>query len=56
MTYRVDVAPAAVRQLHKLARPARRRIQAASELLAEQPRPRGATKLVGGLRTGQASP
>jgi mRNA interferase RelE/StbE len=57
MTYRVDVAPAAVRQLRKLAPPARRRIQAAIELLAEQPRPSGATKLVGGegewrVRTG----
>jgi mRNA interferase RelE/StbE len=57
MTYRVDVAPAAVRQLRKLAPPARRRIQAAIELLAEQPRPSGSTKLVGGegewrVRTG----
>lgn len=57
MTYRVDVAPAAIRQLRKLAPPARRRIQAAIELLAEQPRPSGATKLVGGegewrVRTG----
>ena len=57
MTYRVDVASAAVRQLCKLAPPARRRIQAAIELLAEQPRPSGATKLVGGegewrVRTG----
>lgn len=57
MTYRVEVAPAAVRQLRKLDRAARRRVQAAIELLAEQPRPGGATKLVGGegdwrVRTG----
>lgn len=57
MTYRVDVAPAAVGQLRKLDGPALRRIQAAIELLAEQPRPSGAKKLVGGsgewrVRTG----
>ncbi len=57
MTYRVEVAPAAVRQLRKLAPDARRRVQAAIELLAGQPRPSGATKLVGGdgvwrVRTG----
>jgi mRNA interferase RelE/StbE len=57
MTYRVEVASAAVRQLRKLDPPARRRIQAAIELLGEQPRPGGATKLVGGegewrVRTG----
>lgn len=48
MTYRVEVAPAAVRQLRKLDPSARRRVQAAIELLAEQPRPSGAKKLVGG--------
>ena len=57
MTYRVEVAPAALRQLRKLDQQARRRIQAAIELLAEQPRPSGAKKLVGGegewrVRTG----
>ena len=57
MTYRVEVAPAALRQLRKLDPPARRRIQAAIELLADQPRPSGAKKLVGGegvwrVRTG----
>ena len=57
MTYRVDMAPAALRQLRKLDPPARRRVQAAIELLAEQPRPGGAKKLVGGegewrVRTG----
>jgi mRNA interferase RelE/StbE len=50
MTYRVEVAPAAVRQLRKLDTSARRRIQAAVELLADQPRPGGAKKLVGGDR------
>ena len=57
MTYRVEVAPAALRQLRKLDPPARRRVQAAIELLADQPRPSGAKKLGGGegewrVRTG----
>ena len=57
MTYRIQVAPAAVRQLRKLDPAARRRVQAAIELLADQPRPSGAKKLVGGdgewrVRTG----
>ena len=57
MTYRVEVAPAAVRQLCTLDPVARRRIHAALELLGEQPRPSGTKKLVGGdsewrVRTG----
>ena len=57
MSYRIRVAPAAVRQLRKLDASARRRVQAAVELLADQPRPSGAKKLVGGagewrVRTG----
>jgi mRNA interferase RelE/StbE len=57
MTYRVEVAAAAVRQLRKLDRAAQRRVQAAIELLAAEPRPNGARKLVGGdgawrVRTG----
>ena len=48
MTYRVEVAPAALRQLRKLDPPARRRVQAAIELLADQPRPSRAKRLVGG--------
>ena len=63
MTYRVEVAPAALRQLRMLDSPARRRVQAAIELLAEdsaptaavaaelladQPRPSRAKRLVGG--------
>ena len=57
MTYRVEVTPAALRQLRKLDPPARRRVQAAIELLADQPRPSGAKKLGGGegewrVRTG----
>lgn len=57
MTYRIEIAPAAVRQLRTLDPAARRRVQAAIELLADQPRPSGATKLVGGdcewrVRTG----
>lgn len=57
MTYRVEVAPAALRQIRKIDPAARRRIQAAIELLADQPRPGGAKKLVGGegewrVRTG----
>ena len=57
MTYRVEVAPAALRQLRKLDRAAQRRVQAAIELLTIEPRPSGAKKLVGGngewrVRTG----
>ena len=57
MTYRIQVASAAVRQLRKLDPAARRRVEAAIELLADQPRPSGAKKLVGGdgewrVRTG----
>lgn len=57
MTYRVEVSPAAARRLRKLDGPARRRIQAVLELLAADPRPAGAKKLVGGagewrVRTG----
>lgn len=57
MSYRVEVAPAAVRQLRKLDPTARRRVQAAIELLAQEPRPSGAKKLAGGegewrVRTG----
>ena len=46
MTYRIDVAPATARELRKLDPPARRRIQAAVELLAEAPRPPTAKPLV----------
>jgi len=57
MTHRIQVAPAAVRQLRKLDAGARRRVQAAIELLADHPRPGGASKLIGGdgqwrVRTG----
>lgn len=55
--YRVEVAPPAARQLRKLDPAARRRIQAAVELLTQDPRPAGAKKLAGGggewrVRTG----
>ena len=57
MTYRVTFAPAAARQLRTLDPPGRRRIQATIELLASDPRPPAATRLVGGsgewrVRTG----
>lgn len=57
MTYRIEVTAAAARQLRKLDRAALRRAQAAIELLADNPRPNGAKKLVGGdgewrVRTG----
>jgi mRNA interferase RelE/StbE len=57
VTYRVQLAPAAVRQLRTLDPPGRRRVQAAIDLLAEEPRPPGARQLVGGagewrVRTG----
>ncbi len=55
--YRVTLAPAAARRLHKLDHVARRRVQAAIELLTENPRPPAAKRLVGGsgewrVRTG----
>lgn len=57
MTYRIELSPAAARQLRKLDGPALLRVQAVVELLARQPRPAGAKKLVGGrgewrVRTG----
>ena len=56
-TYRVEVAPAAIRQLRKLEPSARRRVQAAIDLLADDQRPPGAKRLAGGqgewrVRTG----
>lgn len=57
MTYRIEFSATAVRQLRKLDGRAQRRVQAAVELLAQEPRPAGAKKLVGGngewrVRTG----
>ena len=57
MTYRVTLAPSAARQLRKFDPDVRRRVQAAIELLAVEPRPPAATQLVGGsgewrVRTG----
>ena len=57
MTYRITLAPAAARQLRTFDPQVRRRIQAALELLATEPRPPAATQLVGGsgewrVRTG----
>lgn len=57
MTYRIDLSPVASRQLRKLDPSARRRVQAAIELLATEPRPPGAKKLIRGagewrVRTG----
>lgn len=57
MTYEIALSPSATRQLRKFDPDARRRIQAVLELLAENPRPPAATRLVGGagewrVRTG----
>lgn len=57
MTYEVALTPAAARQLRKFEPQVRRRVQAAIELLAEDPRPPTSTRLVGGagewrVRTG----
>ncbi|MDA8355907.1 MAG: type II toxin-antitoxin system RelE/ParE family toxin [Actinomycetota bacterium] len=57
MTYNVTLVPSAARQLRKFDPDVRRRIQAAIELLAIDPRPPAATQLVGGsgewrVRTG----
>ena len=47
MSYRVEIAPAAQRQLRKLKKLAQRRILASLEALAENPRPAGMKKLSG---------
>jgi mRNA interferase RelE/StbE len=57
VTYRVLLAPSAARELRKFDPDVRRRIQAALDLLATEPRPPAATRLVGGsgewrVRTG----
>ena len=57
MSYRVELAPAALRQLKKLTPDVRRRVQGVLELLADNPRPPAAVQLVGGsgewrVRTG----
>ena len=57
MTYRVTLSRTAELELRRFDPPARRRIQAAIELLADNPRPPAATRLVGGagewrVRTG----
>lgn len=46
MTYRIEVLPSAVRAIRKLPAEAERRIQAVVELLAENPRPPAAKRLV----------
>ena len=57
MTYSVRIAPAAQRQLRKFDPQVRRRVQAAIDFLAGDPRPPRAIQLVGGsgewrVRTG----
>lgn len=57
MIHEVAIAPAAMRQLRTFDPPVRRRIQAAIELLAVDPRPPKAIQLMGGaaewrVRTG----
>ena len=57
MNYSITLAPSAARQLRKFDPDIRRRIQAVLELLAADPRPPAATRLVGGtgewrVRTG----
>ncbi|MGP6203690.1 type II toxin-antitoxin system RelE family toxin [Microbacterium sp. F2] len=45
MTYRIEVLPAAVREIRKLPPEAKRRVQAVIVLLSENPRPPAATTL-----------
>ncbi|MFE7844019.1 type II toxin-antitoxin system RelE/ParE family toxin [Microbacterium sp. NPDC057407] len=45
MIYHVQILPVAVREIRKLPPEAKRRVQAAIELLAENPRPPAAKKL-----------
>jgi len=57
MTYLVRIAPAAERQLRRFDPQVRRRVQAAIDLLASNPRPPKAIQLAGGagewrVRTG----
>jgi len=57
LTYRVELAPSAARELKKFTPDVRRRIQGVLELLADDPRPPAAKQLVGGagewrVRTG----
>jgi mRNA interferase RelE/StbE len=57
VTYRISLSPTAARQLRKFDPQVRRRIQGVLELLAVEPRPPAATRLVGGagewrVRTG----
>ena len=57
MTYRVTLSPTAARQLRGFDPQVRRRVQAAVDLLADDPRPLSAKRLVGGagewrVRTG----
>lgn len=57
MTYVIRLSPAAARELRKFDPAVRRRIQAVLELLADDPRPPSAKRLVGGagewrVRTG----
>ena len=59
VSYSVTLSPGAARQLQKFDPDVRRRIQAAIELLAENPRPPAATRFVGGagewrVRTGSS--
>ena len=57
MNYQIQLSPHATRQLRKFDPTARRRVQAAIDLLAVYPRPPAAKQLVGGkgewrVRTG----
>ena len=57
MTYRVEFSPAAARHLRKLDTSSRHRMEGVIALLAENPRPPSARRLVGGegewrVRTG----
>ena len=46
MTYRIEILPVASREIRKLPPEAKRRVQAIIELLADDPRPPAAKKLV----------
>jgi mRNA interferase RelE/StbE len=45
--YELEILPSAQRSLNRLDRPVRRRVATRIDALAEDPRPQGATKLVG---------
>lgn len=47
MTYRVSIDPGALREIAKLPKPQQKRIVSRIDILADNPRPQGAEKMIG---------